>query len=96
VLDVRRPGEWEAGHIEGARHVPLSALPRQLDARDAALPPAERPVAVICQSGYRSSLAASLLARAGYPDVYNVVGGMNAWQASGLPVATGGSARRAS
>jgi glyoxylase-like metal-dependent hydrolase (beta-lactamase superfamily II)/rhodanese-related sulfurtransferase len=96
VLDVRRPGEWEAGHIEGARHVPLSALPRQLDARDAALPPAERPVAVICQSGYRSSLAASLLSRAGYPDVYNVVGGMNAWQASGLPVATGGSARRAS
>ncbi len=86
VLDVRRPGEWEAGHIEGARHVALSALPRQLDTKGTVLPPAERAVAVVCQSGYRSSLAASLLARAGYRDVHNVVGGMSAWQASGLLV----------
>lgn len=93
VLDVRRPAEWEAGHIEGARLLPLGALLQQLEAKGAALPPAGRAVAVICQSGYRSSLAASLLARAGYRDLYNVVGGMSAWQASGLPVARAESAR---
>ncbi len=79
VLDVRRPAEWAAGHVEGARHIPLRDLPARL-ASSEGQPPRGAPVAVICQSGYRSSIAASLLARAGYEEVYNVVGGMNAWQ----------------
>ncbi len=96
VLDVRRPAEWAAGHIEGARLLPLHGFAQRLSAEGpAVLPPDEGPLAVICQSGYRSSLAASLLARAGRRDLYNIVGGMNAWQASGLPVSVTESPARA-
>ncbi len=47
--------------------------------------PRDKPVAVICGSGYRGSIAASFLKREGYPEVANVVGGMTAWKAAGLP-----------
>lgn len=80
VLDVRRPAEWGAGHVAGAVHLPLNDLPARL-ASGQSLPAREGPVAVVCQSGYRSSIAASLLTHAGYAEVYNVVGGMNAWSA---------------
>ena len=82
VLDVRRPAEWIAGHVEGARHLPLGELPARLGSGEG-LPPRDAPLAVVCQSGYRSSIAASLLARAGFRRVLNVVGGMNAWPAGG-------------
>jgi hydroxyacylglutathione hydrolase len=81
VIDVRRPVEWEEGHLEGARLKPLD----KLLALAADLDPA-RPVAVHCKSGYRSSTAASLLERAGFTQVYNVAGGFDAWKSSGLPV----------
>jgi hydroxyacylglutathione hydrolase len=77
LVDVRSDGEWEAGHIEGARHVPAGLLPQQL--REI---PRERPVAVICGSGFRASIAASLLKRHGYRNVANVAGGMTAWKAA--------------
>src|SRR5262249_59023368 len=80
VLDVRRPGEWNAGHIAQASHRPLHELEahaRELDRSS--------PVAIICASGFRSSIATSLLERAGFPRVTNVVGGMNAWHAASLP-----------
>jgi len=80
VLDVRRPGEWKGGHIAEASHLPLHELEAQsgkLDKRS--------PVAIICASGFRSSIATSLLERAGFPRVTNVVGGMNAWHAASLP-----------
>jgi len=81
VLDVRNDGEWRSGHIEGAEHVMCGHLAQRLDAfRDGT------PVAIVCGSGYRSTLAASLFARAGISDVVNVTGGMNAWRAAGLPV----------
>jgi glyoxylase-like metal-dependent hydrolase (beta-lactamase superfamily II)/rhodanese-related sulfurtransferase len=82
VLDVRRPGEWKGGHISEASHLPLHELEAQsgkLDKRS--------PVAIICASGFRSSIATSLLERAGFPHVTNVVGGMNAWNAAQLPTA---------
>jgi glyoxylase-like metal-dependent hydrolase (beta-lactamase superfamily II) len=82
VLDVRRPAEWRAGHIAGAELIPLNELParaREVDSK--------RPVAIICASGYRSSIAASLLERAGLPSVINVVGGMNAWNGAKYEVA---------
>jgi hydroxyacylglutathione hydrolase len=76
VLDVRRPMEWEAGHIAQARHVPLNELaPRAGELEKAA------PLAVVCASGYRSSIATSLLERQGFRRLLNVVGGMNAWTA---------------
>lgn len=73
VLDVRTPNEWEEGHVEGAQWIPLPLLTHRLSE----IP--EGPAAAICGSGYRSSLAASLLERAGVPNVLNVRGGWSAW-----------------
>ena len=83
VLDVRRQGEWEEGHVEGAVLKPLNQLLRTMDELDS-----HRPIAVHCKSGYRSSIATSLLQRAGFRQVINVTGGFDAWRAEGLPVAT--------
>jgi len=83
VLDVRRPGEYTGGHMPGAKNVPLAALAAELARLDRG-----RPTAVICQSGYRSSAAASLLAREGFKDLANVVGGTSAWIQAGFPVET--------
>ena len=81
VLDVRRGPEWDAGHIAEAVARPLAEL-----AGSGAEIAAGKPLAVICAGGYRSSIAASLLLRRGRRDVVNVVGGMAAWNAAGLPV----------
>ena len=80
VLDVRREAEWEGGHIEGAEWYPL-------DRFKAALPPIEKsqPLAVHCKSGYRSIIACSLLQRAGYDHIVNVIGGFDAWEQAKLP-----------
>jgi hydroxyacylglutathione hydrolase len=84
VLDVRREGEWMAGHIDSAGWWPLDRFrvsPPEVDLNV--------PLAVHCQSGYRSIIACSLLQRAGFQNVVNVSGGFGAWQESKLPVATG-------
>jgi hydroxyacylglutathione hydrolase len=82
VLDVRREPEWEAGHIDGASWWPL-------DNFKVAPPEVDRnlPIAVHCKGGYRSMIACSLLERAGFKNVINVVGGFDAWQQAKLPVA---------
>jgi hydroxyacylglutathione hydrolase len=77
VVDVRRPGEWQAGHIAGAVHLPLHELEKRAASLDR-----DRPVAIICASGYRSSIATSVLERLGFRRFANVVGGMNAWHAA--------------
>ena len=74
LVDLRRPGEWQAGHIREARHLPLN----ELAARARELDPSA-PVTAICASGYRSSIASSLLEQQGFTRVTNVVGGMTAW-----------------
>jgi len=76
VLDVRTEAELEEGRLDGAVHIPLP----QLESRLAEIPPG--PLAVLCASGYRSSIACSLLQRAGRHAVSNVEGGWEAWQAS--------------
>ncbi len=81
VLDVRRPGEFTAGHVPGARNIPLNELPRRIgEVQDG--------VAVICAGGYRSSMATSVLARKGLADISNIIGGTSAWIAEKLPVET--------
>ncbi|HXM12316.1 MAG TPA: rhodanese-like domain-containing protein [Terriglobales bacterium] len=80
ILDVRREGEWQAGHIEQVQCRALDTFPQGLPAIDKA-----GPVAVHCKSGYRSMIACSLLERAGYRNVINLVGGFDAWHAAGLP-----------
>lgn len=82
VVDVRNDDEWRTGHVCGAAHVMAGDLP----ARAPALAADEAPLAVICGTGYRSTVAASVLKRAGVSRVINVTGGMVAWQAAGLRV----------
>ncbi len=74
LVDVRRPGEWQAGHIAQARHLPLNELPSRAGEIDR-----EKPVTAICAGGYRSSIATSLLEQRGLTRITNVVGGMTAW-----------------
>lgn len=76
VLDVRTPAEWNAGHIPEAHHIEMGNITKQLDQ----LPKAAS-IHVICGSGYRASVIASLLKQKGFPDVSNIRGGMNAWTA---------------
>lgn len=81
VLDVRREGEWQAGHIADAKWHALDAFPRALPQ----IQTDKRTIAVHCKSGYRSIIACSLLERAGHRNVVNVIGGFDAWHAAGLP-----------
>jgi hydroxyacylglutathione hydrolase len=83
VVDVRREGEWQAGHIPGAAWWPLDNFNVSAPEVDPALP-----VAVHCKSGYRSVIACSLLQRAGLNNVINLSGGFDAWQQAKLPVET--------
>lgn len=84
IVDVREPWEYEMGHVAGSTLIPLGQLAQRVSELDA-----EQPVAVICQSGSRSQSAAALLAQKGFKKVYNVVGGMSAWQMSGLETTRG-------
>ncbi|HEV3212451.1 MAG TPA: rhodanese-like domain-containing protein [Acidimicrobiales bacterium] len=86
LLDVREPDEFDAGHAPGATSVPLGELGARLDELEGA-----RMVVCVCRSGVRSAAAAEALTGAGY-DAANLVGGMLAWAAEGLPVTTAGGA----
>jgi hydroxyacylglutathione hydrolase len=83
VLDVRRPGEFADGHVPGAINVPLDAFASSEAVRGLA---ADESVAVLCQSGYRSAIATSLLAARHPGTIVNVIGGTAAWLAAGHPV----------
>lgn len=83
VIDVRNATEFAAGHIPGALHIPLGHLAD----RAGEIPPG-RPIVVQCQSGGRSSIAASVLEQLGAPDIINLSGGITAWSAAGLPIET--------
>jgi hydroxyacylglutathione hydrolase len=81
VLDVRGELEWRLGHVEGSHNVPLTRLPDRLSEV-----PRGR-VVVTCQTGYRSSIAASVLKEQGFEKIIDLVGGMTAWQGADLPTA---------
>lgn len=84
LLDVRSPSEYESGRIEGAEYRFVAEM------RDGITKPLdldlEKPVAVYCGSGYRASIAASILKREGFDQVYNVPGSMLAWKNAGFDV----------
>jgi len=80
VLDVREPGEREAGFIEGSIAIPLGELEKRTGELDK-----EGLLVVHCKGGYRSSIATSLLRRAGFVDIANLIGGYDAWRASSEP-----------
>ena len=81
VIDVRSEKEWQSGHLAGSHNIPLPHLRAQLSEV-----PTDRPVVVHCAGGYRSAIACSLLNAAGRTNVSDLVGGVQAWSASKLPV----------
>ena len=84
LLDVRQPHEWAAGHIEGARHVPMNSLPATITHDPGELSP-DKQIYVICAIGARSAQVTAWLVRQGY-DAVNVAGGMHAWEDAGRPM----------
>ncbi len=81
LVDVRQPGETANGTIEGAILVPLTLLNERLAGLDAS-----KPTVVYCAGGFRSSIAASRMAMAGFGDVSDLIGGYDAWVAANQPV----------
>jgi hydroxyacylglutathione hydrolase len=86
VLDVRNRSEWNEGHVPGALHIPLAELVARVHELRAHV---GRPIAVHCQGGSRSAVAASVLQAEGFADVSNVEGGYSAWARAGNRPATG-------
>src|SRR3989454_981381 len=81
VLDVRSPGEWKKGHVPDARHIFLPELRRRISELDRS-----KPTAVYCGSGYRASIATSILKREGFNELWNVPGSWEAWKKAQFPV----------
>lgn len=86
VVDIRGAGPYAAGHIAGARNVPLAELGDQIDA---IAKKKHRPVLVYCDTGGQSVKAAAALRRASVEQVFNLKGGLMAWQRENLPLETG-------
>lgn len=86
VLDVRNRSEWNEGHIPGAVHIPLAELVARVHELRSHV---GRPIAVHCQGGSRSAVAASVLQAEGFADVSNVEGGYSAWARAGNRPARG-------
>lgn len=85
LLDVRTPGEYQQARLDGARLIPIDQFVKRL-----AEVPRDRPVLVYCAVGSRSAQVVNYLARQGYPEIYNLYGGIYAWAQQGLPILQGG------
>ena len=85
LLDVRTHGEYQQTRLEGARLIPIDQFVKRLNEV-----PKDRPILVYCAVGSRSAQVVSYLARQGYPEVYNMYGGIYSWSQNGYPVLRGG------
>ena len=85
LLDVRTLGEYQQARLQGAQLIPIDQLVRRLSEV-----PRNRPVLVYCAVGSRSAQVVNYLARSGFPEVYNLSGGIYAWAGKGLPIVKGG------
>lgn len=83
ILDVREANEFAGGHIANARHIPLGQLATSLKPLEKHK---DKTIVVNCQSGTRSAMACGVLRKNGFNQVYNLKGGIKAWQQAGLPV----------
>jgi len=84
LLDVRTPGEYQQARLEGAHLIPIDQLVNRLPEL-----PKDRPILVYCAVGSRSAQVVSYLARQGYPEVYNLSGGIYSWAQKGYPILQG-------
>ena len=83
VIDVCEPAEYAAGHVAGARNIPLGRLEQQLEA---AVKNKSTPVILVCQAGARAARAASIAQKLGYANAQALSGGLRAWRDAQLPV----------
>lgn len=83
VLDVREPDEYKSGHLLNAKHIPLGKLRDRIGELERYR---DQPIVLVCRSGNRSAMACALLGREGFTQVYNLSGGVTAWQKAGLPL----------
>ena len=81
LLDVRKMDDRKKGYIEGSHHIYVGEVPEKIDEISRNMP-----IVIYCDSGYKSSIAASILKKEGYRDVTSVLGSMNAWMKAGYPV----------
>lgn len=91
LLDVREDSEYQGGHVNDSLHIPLRSLGQRVN--DLAKY-REKPIIVACQSGMRSSQACGVLRKEGFETVYNLKGGVMAWQNAGMPLAKGGKRKK--
>ena len=91
VIDVRSAAEFEAGHIPGALNIPYAEIAERIEGVEA-----PNGVALYCMVGPRARKGEAALLQAGRADVFHIEGGLKAWKAAGLPVATGPASRAAS
>ena len=85
LLDVRTLGEYQQTRLEGARLIPIDQFAKRLSEV-----PKNRPILVYCAVGSRSAQVVNYLVRKGYPEVYNLYGGIYAWAQKGYPILQGG------
>jgi rhodanese-related sulfurtransferase len=83
LLDVREDNEWQAGHAAGAEHLGRGIIERDIEEK---VPDKSTELILYCGGGYRSALAADMLHRMGYINVYSMAGGWKAWKDAGAPV----------
>ena len=83
VLDVREESEYYSGHVPHSRHIPLGALGKRHIELERYK---NRPLVVVCRSGARSGRACGMLRKLGFEEVYNLSGGVGAWQQANLPL----------
>ena len=83
VVDVRETGEYAAGHLLNARHIPLGELDKRLGELEKFK---DKPIILNCQSGSRSASACGTLQKAGFTRVHNLEGGIAAWEQAGMPI----------
>jgi len=82
LIDVREDNEWDTDHAEGARHMGRGVIERDI-VRD--IPDKSTELILYCGGGYRSALAADMLQKMGYTNVFSMAGGWKAWKESGAP-----------
>ena len=83
VLDVRQPGEYETGHVLNSKLIPLGKLKERIGELEKYK---DQPIVVVCRSGSRSGTACFILGKKGFGQVYNLAGGVQAWQKANLPL----------
>jgi len=86
VIDVRQPGEWQTGHIEQAKLIPINSIYQFGTDLQAHAISSEQAIVFVCASGNRSSSASEIACLLGFTNVYNLEGGMHAWQTHTLPI----------